>query len=110
MLFLIVCYVLGTDYTVQFKPMDVHGVATVMSTLNGAFQELFNQLTSGMALMIMNSHQLDRPISLPFMKRDRLTPERFLAAVECVVHSNDQFKLSDPVTVNVVHVAMLQGG
>jgi hypothetical protein len=57
----------------------------------------------------MNSSQLDRPISLPFLPQDRLTPERFLAAVERVVQSNDQFTLDDSLNVNVVHVEMPQG-
>ena len=65
-----------------------------------AFQSLFDRLTSDVAphdqvRFILNSHQLDRPISLPFLQRDRLTPERFLAAVERVVQSNDQFTLDD---------------
>jgi hypothetical protein len=86
-----------------------------MSTLNSAFQHLFDRLTSDMAphdqvRLILNSHQLDRSISLPFLQRDRLTPERFLAAVERVVQSNDQFTLNDSVNVNVVHVEMPQGG
>jgi hypothetical protein len=59
--------------------------------------------------VILNSHQLDKSISLPFLQRDRLTPERFLAAVERVVQSNDQFTLDDSVSVNVVHVEMPQG-
>ena len=59
--------------------------------------------------LILNSHQLDKPISLPFLQRDRLTPERFLAAVERVVQSNEQFTLDDSVNVNVVHVEMPQG-
>ena len=85
-----------------------------MSTLNSAFQHLFDQLTSDMAphdqvRLILNSDQLDRPISLPFLQRDRLTPERFLAAVERVVQSNDQFTLDDSVSVNVVHVEMPNG-
>jgi hypothetical protein len=46
---------------------------------------------------------------LPFLQRDRLTPERFLAAVERVVQSNDQFTLDDSVNVNVVHVEMSNG-
>ena len=58
---------------------------------------------------IMNSPQLDRPISLPFLPRDSLTPERFLAAVEKVVQSNDQFTLDDSLNVNVIHVEMPQG-
>ena len=86
-----------------------------MSTLNRAFQHLFDRLTTDMApqdqvRLILNSQQLDRLISLPFLQRDRLTPERFLAAVERVVQSNDQFTLDDSVSVNVVHVEMPQGG
>ena len=82
-----------------------------MSTLNRAFQHLFDRLTSDMAphdqvRLILNSDQLDKFISLPFLQRDRLTPERFLAAVER--QSNDQFTLDDSVSVNVVHVEMPQ--
>jgi hypothetical protein len=85
-----------------------------MSTLNRAFQHLFDRLTTDMAphdqvRLILNSHQLDKSISLPFLQRDRLTPERFLAAVERVVQSNDQFTLDDSVSVNVVHVEMPNG-
>ena len=60
----IVNYILGTDYTVQFHPLDVHGVSNVMSTLNSAIRSLFDRLTSDMAphdqiRLILNSHQLD---------------------------------------------------
>ena len=57
----------------------------------------------------MNSPQLDRPISLPFLPRDSLTSERFLTAVEKVVQSNDQFTLGDSLNVNVFHAEMPQG-
>ena len=92
-------YILGTDYTVQFYPLDVHGVSNVMSTLNTAIRSLFDRLTSDMA---------PHDQALPFLQRDRLTPERFLAAVERVVQSNDQFTLNDSVNINVVHVEMPQ--
>jgi hypothetical protein len=86
-----------------------------MSVLNRAFQHLFDRLTVDMSLhdqvrLILSSHQLDRPISLPFLPRDRLTPEKFLAAVERVVQSNTQFTLDESVNVNVVHVEMPHGG
>ena len=105
----------GTDYTVQFNALNIHGVLNVMPVLNRAFKHLFDRLTSDMAphdqvRLILNSHQLDRPISLPFLPRDRLTPEKFLAAVERVVQSNDQFTLDDSVNVNVVYVEMPHGG
>ncbi|CAB3976956.1 Hypothetical predicted protein [Paramuricea clavata] len=57
----------------------------------------------------MNSSQFDRPISLPSLPRDHLTPERFLATVERVVQSNNQFTLDDSLNVNVIHVEMPQG-
>jgi hypothetical protein len=105
----------GTDYSVQFKPLNIHGVSDVISVLNSAFQHLFDRLTVDMSLhdqvrLILSSHQLDRPISLPFLPRDRLTPEKFLAAVERVVQSNTQFTLDESVNVNVVHVEMPHGG
>jgi hypothetical protein len=80
-----------------------------MPTLHRAFRNLFDRMTNGMSpqdqvRFIMNSPQLDRPISLPFLPRDSLTPERFLAAVEKVVQSNDQFTLDDSLNVNVIHV------
>jgi hypothetical protein len=59
---------------------------------------------------VLNSQQLDKSIFLPFLPRDRLTPQRFLAAVERVVQSNDQFTWDDSVGVNVVHVEMPQEG
>ena len=49
--------------------------------------------------LILNSHQLDKPISL-----------RFLAAAERVIQSNEQFTLDDSVNVNIVHVEMPYGG
>ena len=100
----------GIDCSVQFHPLNIHGVSDVMSVLNRAFKHLFDRLTTDMApddqvRLILNSHQLDRPILLPFLPRYRLTPERFLAAVERVVQSNDHF-----AHVNVVHVEMPHGG
>ena len=84
--------ILGVNYTVQFHPLDVHGVCNVMSMLNSAFQSLFDRLMNDMTphdpvRPILNSHQLDKLVSLPFLQRDRLTREHFLAAAERVVQS-----------------------
>jgi hypothetical protein len=85
-----------------------------MPTLHRAFRNLFDRMTNGKSpqdqvRFIMNFPQLDRPMSLPFLPRDCLTPERFLTAVEKVVQSNDQFTLDDSLNVNVIHVEMPQG-
>ncbi|CAB4040225.1 Hypothetical predicted protein [Paramuricea clavata] len=67
----------GTDYNVQFNPLDVHGVPNVMWTLNSAFQHLFDRLTSDMAprdqvRLILNSHQLHKSISLPCLSYNEI--------------------------------------
>ena len=42
---------------------------------------------------VLRSPQLETPISLPFMPRERLTTERVLAEVERVIQSNHEFRL-----------------
>ena len=105
----------GTDFSVQFNDLNIHGVLKVVPVLNHAFKHLFDHLTTDMApsdqvQLILNSHQLDKSISLPFMTKEKLTLERFLAAVERVIQSNNQFTLDESVNMNVVHVEMLRGG
>ena len=104
-----------TDYAVQFHDFNIHGVLNIMPTLNRAFKHLFGRLTTDMAphdqvRLILNSHQLDKPISLPFMSKEKLTPERFLAAVEHVVQSNDHFTLDDSVNVNLLLCGLIYSG
>jgi hypothetical protein len=59
---------------------------------------------------VLQSPQLEHPISIPFLSASRLTTERILAQIERVVQSNHEFRLNDSVNVNVIHVEMPQGG
>ena len=59
---------------------------------------------------VLRTPQLEYPISLPFMTRERLTSERVLSEIERVVQSNHELKLDDSVSVNIVHVEMPYGG
>ena len=54
----------------------------------------------------MHSPQLEYPISLPFMSRERLTVDRILAEIGRAIQSNDAFKLDKSITVNILHVHM----
>ena len=60
--------------------------------------------------VIMNSPQLQYPISLLFMPREKLTVEKIFAEIERVIQSNDTFTLDDLITVNIIHVEMPNGG
>ena len=44
------------------------------------------------------------------MPREKLTLERILAEIERVVQSNQEFRLDDFVSVNIVHVEMPRRG
>ena len=44
------------------------------------------------------------------MPREKLTLEQILAEIERVVQSNQEFRLDDSVSVNIVHVEMPRGG
>jgi hypothetical protein len=59
---------------------------------------------------VLQTPQLEKPISIPFLSASRLTTERILAQIERVVQSNHEFRLNDSVNVNVVHVEMPQKG
>ena len=59
---------------------------------------------------VLRSPQLEYPISLPFLPVSRLTTERVLAEIECVIQSNREFRLNDSVQVNLIHVEMPNGG
>ena len=59
---------------------------------------------------MLQTPQLEKPFSIPFLSASRLTTERILAQIERVVQSNHEFRLNDSVNVNVVHVEMPQGG
>ena len=78
------------------------------------FEQLLSDVTEGMndrdqVRFVLRSNQLDKPISIPSMPKDRLTTERVFAAVEKVVQSNQEFRLNDTVSINIFHVEMPEG-
>jgi hypothetical protein len=106
----------GTDYTVRFTNTFAN---MELSQFHGRLHEIFSSLLSEVVRdvpendqvhFVLQSPQLDSPISLPFLHASRLTTERILAEIERVVQSNHEFRLNDSVNVNVIHVEMPQGG
>ena len=105
----------GIDYKIQFNDLQVRGITDVLRYLHNVFASVLDRVTDGVAMhdqvrFIMHSPQLEYPISLPFMPREKLTVERILAEIERVIQSNDTFTLDDSITVNIIHVAMPYGG
>ena len=105
----------GTDYAVRFNNniSDLDLIESIERTQE-IFEHLLRDVTVGMdgkdqVRFILRSTQLDTPISLPFMPLHQLTPERVFSQIERVIQSNQDFRLNDTVTVDIIHVKAPQG-
>ena len=103
------------NYNVHFNNVlhDVNLLESQKRTY-GIFDHLLKDVTKGMNLtdqvrFVLNSNQLQFPISLPFCPLEELTTEKVLAHVEKVVQSNEEFRLNDTVNIDIIHVEMPQG-
>ena len=110
--------------SVSFAVLDMDIVRKIvadmeLSQYHGQLHEIFDSLLNTVigdvpendqVRFVLQSPQLEKPISLPFLSASRLTTERILAQIERVVQSNHEFRLNDSVNVNVIHVEMPQGG
>jgi hypothetical protein len=105
----------GVDYTVQFTNTFANlELSQYHNRLHEIFESLLSRVTSDISMndqvrFVLQSPQLNHPISLPFMPLSRLTTERVLAEFERVVQSNRHFRLNDSVLVNMIHVEMPHG-
>ena len=104
-----------TDHTVQFNN-GLHDVDLLKSQerIHDIFQHLLEDVTKGMnpndqVRFILRSDQLQTPIAIPFLPLEKLTTEKVLSHVEKVIQSNEEFRLNDTVTVNIIRVETPQG-
>ncbi|XP_028393188.1 uncharacterized protein LOC114517600 [Dendronephthya gigantea] len=106
----------GLDYDIQFtNTVSNLELWQYHNRLHEIFESLLETVTNGVPMhdqvrFVLRSSQLEYPISLPFMPRERLTSERVLTEIERVIQSNHEFRLNDSVNVNIVHVEMPNGG
>ena len=105
----------ATDHVVRFNNVlrDVDLLESHERT-RAIFEHLLNDVTEGMGekdqvRFVLRSEQLDTPISLPFLPVERLTTERVFSQIERVIQSNQDFRLNDTVTIDIIHVETPQG-
>ena len=106
----------ATDHIIRFN--------TVLSELDliesyqrtqAIFQHILDDVTRDMnekdqVRFVLRSDQLDLPISIPFMPLAQLTTERVFSQIERIIQSNQDFRLNDTVTVDIIRVEEPQGG
>ena len=105
----------ATDHTIRFNAVlgELDLIESYERT-QAIFEHLLNDVTRDMnkkdqVRFVLRSDQLDKPISLPFMSVEQLTPERLFSQFERVIQSNQDFRLNDTVTVDIIHVEAPQG-
>ena len=105
----------ATDHVVRFNNVlaEVDLLESHERT-QAIFHHLLNDVTWDMAKkdqvrFILRSEQLDTPISLPFLPVERLTTERVFSQIERVIQSNQEFRLNDTVTIDIIHVVAPEG-
>ena len=105
----------ATDHTVRFNNV-LHDVDLLESheRTQTIFHHLIEDVTSDMnpndqVRFVLRSDQLQTPISIPFLPLEELTTERVFSQLEKVIQSNEEFRLNDTVTVDIIHVEMPQG-
>ena len=105
----------GKNYRVQFNnTLDNVDLLESQTRTYDIFDRLIKDVTEGMnptdqVRFILQSNQLQSPISLPFCALEELTTEKVFSEVEKVVQSNEEFRLNDAVNIDIMRVQMPQG-
>ena len=105
----------ATEHTVRFNNV-LHDVDLLESheRTYTIFHHLIEDVTTDMnpndqVRFILRSDQLQTPISIPFLPLEKLTTEKVLSHVEKVIQSNEEFRLNDTVSIDIIHVETPQG-
>ena len=105
----------ATDHTIRFNNVlsELDLIESYERT-QAIFEHLLKDVTRDMngkdhVRFVLRSDQLDTPISIPFMTVEQLTTERVFSQIERVIQSNQDFRLNDTVTVDIIHVEAPQG-
>ena len=105
----------ATDHTVRFNNvLSEIDLLESHERTRAIFEHLIADVTWDMnkedhVRFVLRSEQLDTPISLPFLHVEQLTTERVFSQIERVIQSNQDFRLNDTVTIDIIHVEAPQG-
>ena len=106
---------MGKNYRVQFNnTLDNVDLLQSQTRTYDIFDHLIKDVTQGMnptdqVRFVLQSNQLQSPISLPFCALEELTTEKVFSQIEKVVQSNEEFRLNDAVNIDILRVQMPQG-
>ena len=106
---------MGKNYRVQFNnALDNVDLLESQTRTYDIFDRLIQDVTKGMnptdqVRFMLDSKQLQSPITLSFCSLEELTTEKVFSQIEKVVQSNEEFRLNDAVNIDILRVEMPQG-
>ena len=103
------------DYRLRLKNLNDRFAIDSLSLLSAIMDDVLGRLRDGiqprdMMKIVLQAPGLDKPIALPFIKKDDLTIDRFITRVEHVLQSKKDVALNSNMTINFVHMEMPEGG
>ena len=105
-----------TDYSVSFNAVDESvPLVSMLPKATGMFNDIVQDMCQGandndMIRLVFNAPQLDRPISMPFVRKDQLNNDMFANKLESTLQSHEEISLDETVSFNVIHMEMPIGG
>ena len=105
----------GKNYRVQFNnTLENVDLLQSQTRTYDIFDRLIQDVTKGMkptdqVRFMLDSKQLQSPITLSFCPLVELTTEKVFSQIEKVVQSNEEFRLNDAVNIDILRVEMPQG-
>ena len=105
----------GKNYRVQFNnTLENVDLLQSQTRTYDIFDRLIQDVTKGMkptdqVRFMLDSKQLQSPITLSFCPLEELTTEKVFSQIEKVVQSNEEFRLNDAVNIDILRVEMPQG-
>ena len=102
-----------TDWLVRLPPdtpETITGMAAIVDYLYDTLDDILNVILRDGDMndrfrFVLQVEGLTQPISLPFMSRFELTPDRIMDEVCRVLNSNQDLELNQHFKINLVHVA-----
>ncbi|XP_052806406.1 uncharacterized protein LOC128235642 [Mya arenaria] len=103
----------ASTYKVNFKDIEV--TEDVLNAMKKLFASILMDLTKGsksedLVRLTVQSPSLDYPIVVPFIRVPQLTVDRFMAEIERVLQSNEDFVIDESLLFEVTMVEMPKGG
>lgn len=89
------------DYNIAFQPAENMGpMLDMMPRVNDMFENIIDEMLVGVrerdfVRLVLNAPQLDRPVSLPFIRRDQMNYQVFASKLESTLQSHEDISLDN---------------